>query len=516
MRTLRRFLATVSFLGVSAAALAGGIPNWPAPPAWTPVGSGSKGLLAEVSNPLPFEPVTPCRVADTRGNGFAGGYGPPALAPLSTRNFTIVGQCGIPVTARAVSFQFTVTAMNANGNLVAFPQGGSQPTSSVLNWNASSVAIGNGTVVALGAGGLSIFSNSPGSVELIIDVNGYYYDAFLGGIGNLPSGRFFGVTSDVPGGSNGAGVIIGHNTDANSANSWGGEFLTDSCNAGSAGVFGQAYPSSACGAVFGVWGRTNGNFAGSAGVFGEATGSPSAAVYGVQGGSTSSSILGAGVYGVASVAGANGGKFYNSGGAVTTYLATSSGGTPYSLIGTGTVLASGLNITGAKNFISPHPLDPSKEIRYASVEAPTVDVYFRGTGTLTNGVARIDVPEHFRLTAREGTYMTTLTSVGRSSALSVESEGPEGIVVRGAGSGRFHFVVYAERAEIEGYEPVIPNVHFTPEALERGGLIDVLPASTRAILVRNGTLKADGSYDAGTARALGWTIPDSRDGDVPR
>ena len=230
----------------------------------------------------------------------------------------------------------------------------------------------------------------------------------------------------------------------------------------------------------------------------------------------SNSILGAGVYGVASVAGANGGKFYNSGGAVTTYLATSSGGTPYSLIGTGTVLASGLNITGAKNFISPHPLDASKEIRYASVEAPTVDVYFRGTGTLTNGVARIDVPEHFRLTAREGTYMTTLTSVGRSSALSVESEGPEGIVVRGAGSGRFHFVVYAERAEIEGYEPVIPNVHFTPEALERGGLIDALPASTKAILVRNGTLKADGSYDAGTARALGWKIPESRAGDARR
>jgi hypothetical protein len=515
MRGLGRFLATVSFLGVSAAALAGGVPNWPAPAAWTP--AGSKGLLAEVSNPLPFEPVTPCRVADTRGNGFTGGYGPPSLASFSTRNFTITGQCGIPVTARAVSFQFTVTGMGANGNLVAFPQGGAQPTSSVLNWNASSVAIGNGTVVALSsAGGLSIFSNSPSSVELIIDVNGYYYDAFLGGVGNLPSGRFFGITSDVPGGSNGAGVIIGHNTESISANSWGGEFLTDSCNAGSAGVFGQAYPSSACGAVFGVWGRTNSNSASSSGVLGEATGATTTSVYGVQGTTTGSGIFGAGVYGIATNAANNGGKFYNVAGSVTTYLATSSGGTAYSLIGTGTVLASGLNITGAKNFISPHPLDPSKEIRYASVEAPTVDVYFRGTASLVNGSALIEIPEHFRLTAREGTYMTTLTSVGRASALSVESEGADGIVVRGSGSGRFHFVVYAERAEIEGYEPVIANVHFTPEALERGGLIDALPAATKAILVRNGTLKADGSYDAGTARALGWKIPDSRDGDAPR
>jgi hypothetical protein len=514
MRALRRFLATVSFLGVSAAALAGGVPNWPAPAAWTP--AGTKGLLAEVSNPLPFEPVTPCRVADTRGNGFTGGYGPPSLASFSTRNFTITGQCGIPVTARAVSFQFTVTGMGANGNLVAFPQGGAQPTSSVLNWNASSVAIGNGTVVALSsAGGLSIFSNSPSSVELIIDVNGYYYDAFLGGVGNLPSGRFFGITSDVPGGSNGAGVIIGHNTDPTSANSWGGEFLTDSCNAGSAGVFGQANPGSSCGAVYGVWGRTNSDSAGSSGVLGEATSTARTTVFGVQGTTTSAGFFAAGVYGLATIASSSGGKFVNSGSSVTTYISTTVGATGYSLSGTGSILATGLTINGPKNFISPHPLDPSKEIRYASVEAPTVDVYFRGTATLTNGFARIDVPEHFRLTAREGTYMTTLTSVGRSSALSVESEGPDGIVVRGSGSGRFHFVVYAERAEIEGYEPVIANVHFTPEALERGGMIDALPAATKAILVRNGTLKADGGYDATTARALGWKIPE-RDGDARR
>jgi hypothetical protein len=369
--------------------------------------------------------------------------------------------------------------------------------------------MGSGTVVALSSsGGLSVFSNSAAPVDLILDVNGYYYDANLS-FGELPPGRSFMILADVPGGSGGAGVIVGRNTDTGSSNSWGGQFITDSCNGGSAGVFGQAYPfSAACGAVFGVWGRTNANFTSAAGVLGESNGNPSTATSGVQGTSTSSHGFGAGVYGIATNMNANGGKFYNIGSSTTVYLATGTAANPYALIGGGTVLAGGLSISGTKSFISPHPLDPSKEIRYASVEAPTVDVYFRGTAALVNGTARIEVPEHFRLTAREGTYMTTLTAVGRASALSVESEGPEGIVVRGTGNARFHYVVYAERAEIENYEPVIANVHFTPEALERAGRIDALPPATKAILVRNGTLKPDGSYDPATARAMGWTIPE--------
>jgi len=137
-----------------------------------------------------------------------------------------------------------------------------------------------------------------------------------------------------------------------------------------------------------------------------------------------------------------------------------------------------------------------------------MDVYFRGTGTLTNGYARIELPDHFRLTARDGTYMTTLTPVGKPTSLSVESEGSEGIVVRGNGNTRFHYVVYAERAEIEGYEPVQKNVHFTPAALEKVQMLKTLPQSTKALLIRNGTLNADGSYNEETARAMGWTIPE--------
>jgi hypothetical protein len=142
-------------------------------------------LGALPTSPLPFVGINPCRIADTRsGQGFSLQAGPPTLPGFTTRVFQIAGtvagvptQCGIPLTAQAVSFQFTVTGIAANGNLIAWPEG-TPPTTSVLNWNANSVAIGNGTVVALSAtGALSVRINGPGA-DLIIDVNGYYGDNF--------------------------------------------------------------------------------------------------------------------------------------------------------------------------------------------------------------------------------------------------------------------------------------------------------------------------------------------------
>jgi hypothetical protein len=269
-------------------------------------------------------------------------------------------------------------------------------------------------------------------------------------------------------------------------------------------VLGNSFGST--GKTYGLFGNTSSTGAGSTGVWGQAYGT-TGETYGVQGLTGSTSQFAAGLYGTASQSDAVGGKFINAASGVITAISTGN----YGLVTGGEIAGPSLVISGSpKNFAAPHPLDPSKEIRYASVEAPTVDVYFRGTATLANGYARIEVPDHFRFTAREGTYMTTLTAIGRPLSLSVESEGPEGIVVRGSGNTRFHYVVYAERAEIEGYEPVQKNVHFTPQALEKVQMLKTLPQSTKALLVRNGTLNPDGSYNQETARAMGWTIPEPR------
>ncbi|HEU5251685.1 MAG TPA: hypothetical protein VFW15_16995, partial [Thermoanaerobaculia bacterium] len=69
------------------AVLAGKVANWPAPPNWSPPaqpisvqeregGLRTEGLGAMATSPLPFVSIAPCRVADTRGNGFAGPFGP--------------------------------------------------------------------------------------------------------------------------------------------------------------------------------------------------------------------------------------------------------------------------------------------------------------------------------------------------------------------------------------------------------------------------------------------------------
>jgi hypothetical protein len=125
-------------------------------------------------SPLPFIAIAPCRVADTRGNGFSGAYGPPSLAAGVTRSFTITGQCGIPVSALAVSFNFGALNVGAGGDLRVFPAGGATPLVSTLNYNANTPNIANAAIVPLGTGGAITALPDAATIDLIIDVNGYF------------------------------------------------------------------------------------------------------------------------------------------------------------------------------------------------------------------------------------------------------------------------------------------------------------------------------------------------------
>ena len=155
------------------------IVNWPAPLLWAPAGARSpEGVRTEAattaSAPLPFIAITPCRVADTRGNGFTGAYGPPALVADATRTFTITAHCGIPVTAAAVSFNFAALNVGGGGDLRVFPAGGGVPLVSTMNYNANTPNIANAAVVPLGTGGAITGQADAVAIDLIIDVNGYY------------------------------------------------------------------------------------------------------------------------------------------------------------------------------------------------------------------------------------------------------------------------------------------------------------------------------------------------------
>ena len=120
-----------------------------------------------------FYTVTPCRVADTRGT--AGPWGGPALAAGIPRTFTIGGRCDVPPSAKAVSFNFTVVQATAPGYLTVYPGGSNPPLVSAMNFGAGQIRANN-AILPLGPGGLLtvLFGQASGTVQLIIDVNGYF------------------------------------------------------------------------------------------------------------------------------------------------------------------------------------------------------------------------------------------------------------------------------------------------------------------------------------------------------
>jgi hypothetical protein len=120
-----------------------------------------------------YFPLTPCRITDTRQPSDA-----PALQGGVPRNFAIAGTCGIPSTATAVAFNFTVTQASSAGFLTVFPQGSSQPTASLLQFGpGQSTVVSNAATLALGSGNITAAATTVpdgGSVHLIINIYGYY------------------------------------------------------------------------------------------------------------------------------------------------------------------------------------------------------------------------------------------------------------------------------------------------------------------------------------------------------
>ncbi|HXN45164.1 MAG TPA: BACON domain-containing carbohydrate-binding protein, partial [Bryobacteraceae bacterium] len=120
---------------------------------------------------LNFYPVTPCRVADTRGA--AGPSGGPKMGDGETRSFPIPSSgCGIPATAAAYSLNVTVVPDGMLQYLTAWPAGAGKPLVSTLNsWDGAVVA--NAAIVPAGTGGaINVFVAN--RTQVILDINGYF------------------------------------------------------------------------------------------------------------------------------------------------------------------------------------------------------------------------------------------------------------------------------------------------------------------------------------------------------
>jgi uncharacterized repeat protein (TIGR01451 family) len=124
------------------------------------------------STPTRYYTVSPCRLVDTRGS--AGELGGPALVPGS-RSFPLAGACGVPADAKTLSLNVTVTSPTQPGNLRVYPAGSALPLVSAINYSPGQTRANNAIAVLSPTGALAVqCDQAGGSVDLIVDVNGYF------------------------------------------------------------------------------------------------------------------------------------------------------------------------------------------------------------------------------------------------------------------------------------------------------------------------------------------------------
>jgi hypothetical protein len=473
-RVLGGFIVVAMVLAAALPAAAVDIPlkNWSAPATWTaPASSGSgRTALALSQGPaVPFIPVAPCRVMDTRGLGQTGAFGTPTIPANGTRTVPIPTHptcTGIPSPVFAYSLNLTVTntGSGAGGYLQVWPTGAAQPTSSNLNYPGVGATVANAAVVQAGtSGSINVFSANA-SADVIIDINGYY----TWNASNSEFGSFAVTTSQ-----NLGYAILGLNSQANGTGVWG----QANNGTGAIGVKGQSTPgigvlgastsnvgtkgtSSTFNGVwaestsqdglfasggrhgvyaistgtttplFAVFGATTSTTIGTAGVFGQATGgAPTNWAQNLQG---TAGVVGVtkGGYGVEGVSNPAGwaGHFITqdpSTGNVQSevFLAPSSNyaGTFYGNViigsstgGPGTLSVAGFITKAGGGFKIDDPLDPENKYLYHSfVESPDMMNIYNGIVELDAlGEAIVALPAYFEALNKDFRYQ--LTSIGQS------------------------------------------------------------------------------------------------------
>jgi hypothetical protein len=120
-------------------------------------------------------------------------------------------------------------------------------------------------------------------------------------------------------------------------------------------------------------------------------------------------------------------------------------------IGGPLTVGGGLSVVGLKSFLQPHPTDATKNIVYVALEGGEAGTYIRGTGSLVNGEAVVNFPEHFTLVTADEGLTVQLTPRGQWLQLYVAELNTQRIIVREAqkGSGPFDYLVQGVR---KGYE----------------------------------------------------------------
>ena len=128
---------------------------------------------------LAFNPLTPCRIADTRDA--TGSFGAPMLPGEQSRTFPVLSStCNVPASAQAYSLNFTAVPKVKLDYLTVWPTGQQQPVVSTLNALTGAITANAAIVPAGSSGSVDVFSTD--ATDLIIDINGYFAPADTGGL----------------------------------------------------------------------------------------------------------------------------------------------------------------------------------------------------------------------------------------------------------------------------------------------------------------------------------------------
>jgi len=124
-----------------------------------------------------FVPITPCRLFDTRAGSDNIG---PRATPLGPNETFIAavwgtnGNCTIPSGASGVSISVAIINPTSGSFLTVFPADATRPLTSNLNWVAGQAPTPNGVTAALSTDGRLALYNLAGTVDLLVDIVGYY------------------------------------------------------------------------------------------------------------------------------------------------------------------------------------------------------------------------------------------------------------------------------------------------------------------------------------------------------
>lgn len=130
-----------------------------------------------------FVPIVPCRLADTRPAPFTTGSRVTPLAAGETLVLQVTGtngDCTIPAGATGIAANVTAVDPTAAGFVTLFPSDAARPNASNLNVVANGAPTPNQVTVGLSASGAVSVFNFAGTVNIVLDIVGYYTPAIAG------------------------------------------------------------------------------------------------------------------------------------------------------------------------------------------------------------------------------------------------------------------------------------------------------------------------------------------------